>query len=506
MKRLALAVLTTAICWINTPAFADLAGEIKAVLMDRLLARADVGVEVVRLGTTPESSTFIFKHDSEIPLIPASNLKVVTTSAALDGLGADFRFRTVLAKHGEDLVLIGDGDPTLGDVELLKKVGWDATTVFRNWAEALRKRGITHVQNVIVDDSVFEENGVHKGWPADQLDRHYCAEVGGVNLNINCVDFFLLSTSEGNYCGYRAVPATDYMTVKNTCISGGENAIRASRQTGTNNVSLGGSCPQSTGVPVLVTVHDPSLFAATVLAETFGTNGISVRGKIARDRTARAEVIKQAGGAAATEPAKTPATTVTTTATTTPVPWQPLAVHETPLSQALARANKDSVNLYAECLCKRLGYAVSGQSGSWENGPAAVGAFLKKAGVDETEFQLDDGCGLSKKNRISPNALVRVLMYNYFSPNRQAFFNSLSVAGTDGTLEHRFTNSDLRGRVFGKSGFVKGVSSLTGYLEARDGNWYAFSILMNGIPDLSNSAIKPLQDAIVRAVDNNAGK
>ena len=181
-------------------------------------------------------------------------------------------------------------------------------------------------------------------------------------------------------------------------------------------------------------------------------------------------------------------------------------MHETPLSQVLGRANKDSINLYAECLCKRLGFAVTHQSGSWENGTAAVGAFLQKAGVDESEFHLDDGSGLSKQNHISPSAITKVLMYDYFSDNRQVFINSLSVAGADGTLERRFANSDLRGRVFGKSGFVKGVSSLSGFLEAKDGNWYAFSILMNGIPELSNSAIKPLQEAIVRAVDANSRK
>ena len=492
MKRLALAILSAAISLPSFPVRADLAGDIRVVLMDKLLSKADVGIAVVKLGGTAPTSTFVFKQDSDIPLIPASNLKVVTTSAALDALGADFRFRTMLAKHGDDLALIGDGDPTLGDSDLLAKVGWDTTTVFRNWAETLRKRGITHIGNVLVDDSVFEESGVHPAWPADQLDRHYCAEVGGVNLNINCVDFFMVANGDGNYCTYRSIPATEYLNVKNTCLSGGENAIRLSRQPHTNNISIGGSCPQTMGVPVQVTVHDPSLFAATVLAETLKANGIAMTGKVSRDRTVRAELMKRAANAPSP--------------TTNPSDWQPIAVHETPISQALARANKDSVNLYAECLCKRLGYSVSGQSGSWENGPPAVGAFLKKAGVGDAEFNLDDGCGLSKKNRISPNALVRVLMYDYFSPNRQTFFNSLSVAGSDGTLDHRFINTPLRGHVFGKSGFVKGVSSLTGYLEARDGNWYAFSILMNGIPDLSNSAIKPLQDAIVRAVDANAGK
>ncbi len=488
MKLVVFAVLLASLSFIALPSCADLPTEIKAVLMSPLLSKADVGIAVVKLGNSAQTSTVIFRHESELPLIPASNLKVITTSAALDAFGPDFRFRTVLARHGDDLVLIGDGDPTLGDVELLKKVGWDATTVFRQWADALRKRGIAKVANLLIDDSVFEQNGIHPHWPADQMQLRYSAEVGGLNLNTNCVDFFLATTTTGNYCTYRSVPSTDYLTVKNVCVSGGDNAIRLSRQHGTNNITLGGTCPQSSGVPVSVTVHDPALFTGTVLMETLKANGITFTGKVIRDRTIRTELSK-------------PSTTKSAAGD-----WQPLAVHETPLSQALARANKDSVNLYAECLCKRLGFAVAGQSGSWENGTAAVGAFLKKIGVDESEFHLDDGSGLSKQNHISPHAIAEVLMYDYFGGNRQAFINSLSIAGSDGTLERRFPNSDLRGRVFGKSGFVRGVSSLSGFLEARDGNWYAFSILMNGIPELSNSAVKPLQEAIVRAVDANSVK
>jgi D-alanyl-D-alanine carboxypeptidase/D-alanyl-D-alanine-endopeptidase (penicillin-binding protein 4) len=502
MKRRSLAAALAAVlacCAAPLFARADLNSDIKSVLADRLLSRASVGVEVVRLGSSAKTSTLVYRLDSDIPLIPASNLKVVTTSAALDTLGADFRFRTLLVKRGSDLILIGDGDPTFGDAEFLKKFGWDSTTVFKNWAEALRRKGITRVGRVLVDDSVFETASLHPHWPTDhdQLSRRYSAEVGGMNLNANCVDFFMLVSGSSNLCGYRAVPPTDYLTVRNNCLAGGDNAINLTRQANTNNVALGGTCPTSTGVPVSVTVHDPSLFAATVLAETLKSSGVAVTGPVARDRSAREALIaSMQTPAASTQPAASSE-------------WQVLAVHETPLAHVLARANKDSMNLYAEALCKRLGFAAAAgqQPGSWQNGTAAVAAFLQqKAGVDPSEFQLDDGCGLSHDNHISPNAMVRVLMYDYFSPNRQAFMSSLSVAGIDGTLEHRFTNSDLRYRVYGKSGFVKGVSSLSGFFEARDGYWYAFSILMNGIPDLSNSAIKPLQEAIVRAVDANAGK
>ena len=97
--------------------------------------------------------------------------------------------------------------------------------------------------------------------------------------------------------------------------------------------------------------------------------------------------------------------------------WTAVGIHETPIAPVLARANKDSINLYAESLCKRLGFEVSRESGSWENGTAAVAAFLKRAGVSDKEYQLDDGCGLSKHNTISPHAITRVLVYDFCGKN-----------------------------------------------------------------------------------------
>jgi D-alanyl-D-alanine carboxypeptidase/D-alanyl-D-alanine-endopeptidase (penicillin-binding protein 4) len=130
-------------------------------------------------------------------------------------------------------------------------------------------------------------------------------------------------------------------------------------------------------------------------------------------------------------------------------------------------------------------------------------AFMKRIGVPENQFHFDDGCGLSKQNNVSATALTQVLTYNYYTHNRQTFFSSLAVAGIDGTLEERFRGSDLRTRVFGKSGFVEGVSALSGYVHAKDGHWYAFSILMNGIGPKTNGAIKPLQEKIITAVDRS---
>src|SRR5882757_2317661 len=94
---------------------ADLNSEIRSVLQDKLLGKAQVSISVVHMGADAASCSSIFKHESDIPLIPASNLKLVTTSAALDRLGPDFKFRTAFVRRGDDLILVGDGDPTFGD-------------------------------------------------------------------------------------------------------------------------------------------------------------------------------------------------------------------------------------------------------------------------------------------------------------------------------------------------------------------------------------------------------
>jgi D-alanyl-D-alanine carboxypeptidase/D-alanyl-D-alanine-endopeptidase (penicillin-binding protein 4) len=298
-------------------------------------------------------------------------------------------------------------------------------------------------------------------------------EVAGLNLNANCVDFQIQLNGTGQVVQYMLDPNTRYITVRNTCVAGNQNAIWLSREAGGNNVILRGEAKNSTKEPVSVTVHDPALFAGTVFAETLSANGIRREGGVRR----AASIGAQDAGSV-------------------------VAVHETPLATVLARANKDSMNLYAECLCKRLGREATGQPGSWANGTVATADFLRQAGAADDQFHLDDGCGLSKENVISPRALTKVLSHEFHSKNREAYQVSLSIAGVDGTLDDRFKGSDLRGRVVGKSGFVNSVRSLSGYLKAKDGRHYAFSILMNRVPD--DPTVKILQEKIVKAVDAHA--
>jgi D-alanyl-D-alanine carboxypeptidase/D-alanyl-D-alanine-endopeptidase (penicillin-binding protein 4) len=340
-----------------------------------------------------------------------------------------------------------------------------------------------------VDDSVFDQQFLHPHWPADQVHKRYVAEVGGLSLNVNCVDFQVQATSPGLRVRYTMDPNTGYVAVRNTCVGGNENKIWLSREPGGNDIILRGEAKGSTQVPVSVTVHDPPMFAGTVFAETLSLKGVQRGGVVKRQQGFRQRRERDGDEKAG---------------------WEVIGVHETPLTTVLGRANKDSMNLYAESLCKRLGReagAKSGtkESGSWASGTAAVADFLRHIGIDEKEFTLDDGCGLSRHDAISPHALTRVLTHEYHAKAKGAYMNSLSVAGVDGTLEDRFRTSDmrdLRGRVVGKSGFINGVRTLSGFLKGKDGRYYAFSILMNHIPD--DPTVKVLQEKIVRAVDNHA--
>jgi D-alanyl-D-alanine carboxypeptidase/D-alanyl-D-alanine-endopeptidase (penicillin-binding protein 4) len=460
---------------------ADLSADVESLLGDKSLKRAVVGVEIVRLGAPGGQDAAVYQRGSQAPLIPASNCKLLTTSAALEKMGADFKFRTQLLAGEPDLAIVGAGDPTFGDGEFLRDLGWTVTTVYENWADQLQKRHITTIRDVIVDDSVFDENFAHSNWPADQLHKRYVAEVSGLNLNANVLEFAVQPTSPGHRVNYTTIPPTQYATVRNTCVTGNQNAIWLSREIGTNQIVLKGETPSRAQVPVAVTIHDPAMYAGTVFAEVLKRKGITVTGTVKRDRTIAAQQ-KQAGPTGK---------------------WRTLAIHETPLTTVMARANKDSVNLYAESLCKRLGHEVSGgQPGSWDNGTAAVAAFLKSAGVDESQFQLDDGCGVSKKNTVSAEAFAKVLSHDFHSPNWEAFRATLAISGTDGTLSDRFRGTDLKGRVFAKSGYVNGVCALSGYVRTRDNQWFAFSFLINRVGAIADA--KLVQEKIVRAIDSHA--
>lgn len=452
---------------------ADLASDVRSIAANPALSKAVVGVQVIKLGESREQDQTLVAVNPDEKLIPASNLKIITTAAALDTLGKDFRFKTRFAINGNrDVAVVGDGDPTFGDSEYLKATGWTSTTVFEHWASELKKNGVTTVNDVVVDDSIFEALMMQPNWPLDQAHKDYVPQVAGMNLNANCLDVIV-----NRDASFSTDPQTKYVSIQNQLTTGVDTKIYLSRVLGGNKIVLKG--PISGASRWRVTIHDPSLYAATVLAETLERSGVRVTGKVKRDRTVRTADASM---------------------------WKTVAVHETPLLPMMALTNKESINLYAECLGKRAAAEVTKEPGSWKTMAATLNAFIKTVGAPDADYVFDDGCGLSKENAVAPAAFTATLAHAYHSDHRDQYIATMAVGGVDGTLSNRYkTDKDkpnnLAGRVFAKSGSVNGVSTLSGYLKAQNDEWFAFSILVNKIND--RGAAQRAQDDIVRAIDGS---
>jgi serine-type D-Ala-D-Ala carboxypeptidase/endopeptidase (penicillin-binding protein 4) len=478
-----------------------LAKEVRRILAEPSMRNVDAGVVIKRLGQVREQDVTLASIRENESFIPASNLKLLTTAAAVRRLGADFRFQTALLADGTDLAVIGDGDPTLGDSEFLRGTGWTMLTVFESWAAELKRNRITQVRSLRIDDSIFDGVMFHPNWPVDQAHKAYVPEVAGLNFNANCLDVFL--STRGGAVNFRVEPELPSVSVNNTAVVADTHALWLSRELGSNRIVLRGTVNGSNKLPFRVTLSDPPMRAGEALAGVLRRAGISV-GEVIRDRTIRRQLDALRPDATDAEvegSARDPRQPEASRAgpAGSKITWRPIARHETPLAAVLNQTNKESTNLYAEALCKRIA-ATPAAGGDWKSGTAMLKAVAAEASGGASAFEPDDGSGLSKVNRATPAGFVDVLSMMFHSPDRDMYVASMSVGGVDGTLDNRFRD-DLRGRVLAKSGSVSGVSTLSGYVRARSGEWFAFSILMNRV---ERGAAQPAQDAIVRAIDRLA--
>src|SRR5438874_1667297 len=158
--------------------------------IDEILHRHDdgqlqFGARIVELSSGRE----LYAHDIDRALMPASNMKLTVSSAALDCFGPDHVFKTYLAIDGDDLWLIGSGDPATGDSKIAANYKQTTLSILDQWAEALRKKGITAIKgNLYYYDGAMEQRQTHPSWSKSFAGDWYAAQVGGLNFNDNCVD------------------------------------------------------------------------------------------------------------------------------------------------------------------------------------------------------------------------------------------------------------------------------------------------------------------------------
>ncbi|MFI6576614.1 D-alanyl-D-alanine carboxypeptidase/D-alanyl-D-alanine-endopeptidase [Nocardiopsis sp. NPDC050513] len=438
---------------------AELRADIDALLEDPALEGAVSGVVVV----DPETGERLYSRDGGEQLLPASNMKLFTTAAGLDVLGADHTFTTDVVVEDErrrrhsvtDLYLVGGGDPSLTAEDL------DAM------AEEVADSGIRVVRgDLVADDTWFDdERLVDDWWPSDEP-YAYSAQISaltvahGERLDTGVTEVVVAPAGEGEPVDVDLGAAEGYMELDNqavTVAAGETGSVVIDRPTGANTITVTGSLPEDADPVVrLRTVDEPAAFAGHVFREALERHGVRVRGDVTlgempEDRS-DAEVV---------------------------------ADHESDtLGELMVPLMKFSNNGHVEMLVKSIGREVADE-GSWAAGLAGVEEAVAGLGVDTGDMVFHDGSGLSRTDRVTADAVTELLSRTRDASWYGTWRASIPVAGdpdpwVGGTLANRMRGTAADGVVQGKTGTMSGVSALSGYVTGPDGRDLVFSVVNNG--------------------------
>jgi len=400
------------------------------------------------------------------PMMPASVQKLCTSAVALDVLGETFAFRTRLAVHDDDVFVIGDGDPTLGDPHLAARDGGTIYDTLDRWARALRDRGLTRIDgHLVLDDDIFQERR-HADWPEAQRRRWYCAPVSGLNFNDNCLHVRIELADGAPVVAIS--PASRRLHVVNRLRRGSRQLWRVAYDAAGRTVTVSGTVKAPTAEPFPVAVDEPSLLLGRVFADRLARAGIAGTPPMVRAQVAKAD-------------------------RTLPEMLTVVDEQVTPLSTVLRRANKRSLNLAAECLLLRAAVERTGRGTFEAAAELARTVLVKRYGVAPDQIAVADGSGMSRTNRLSAEAAATIL--RRLAAEHPAFLDSLPIAGVDGTLRKRLT--DHQGRVRAKTGTLAGVVTLAGYILDADGTpAVAMAVFCNDVRG-GNDKARQMIDALI---------
>lgn len=409
----------------------------------------------------------IAEYNSNISLVPASTLKIVTTGAALSILGSDFKFETKIQYDGVldtvtgllkgNLYILGGGDPTLESEYFKNKK--DSLSTTEKWAAILKSKGIKKIDGAVIGDAgIFEDNMVPSQWIWGDLGNYFGAGACGLTYHDNKYTLYFKSGAAGAKTSINKIlPDVTGLQLINNVSSGGndDNAfiygspysnyrfVQGTIPANKNNYEVEGSIP------------DPALFCAQALERSLKAIGITVSEKATTVR-----VLKEAN-----EYSEANKRTLYTNYSPT-------------LDKIVYWTNLKSINLYAEHLLKYISYKKT-NFGCESQGTEIVSNFWKNKGVDVSGFFMNDGCGLARANVITTKTETQILRLMVKDKNFNAFYNSLPLAGKSGSLGGLCEGTCAENNLRAKSGYITRARGYAGYVKNKKGELLCFSVLVN---------------------------
>lgn len=467
--------------------------ELRLKIKNRILSpeasRGRVGVKIVSLKT----GKVLFENDAEKYFIPASNMKNFSVAAALEKLGPDFRFVTsvyAIAKPDAagtikgDLRIFGRGDVSISTAFN----NGDYYKGIDNLVDKIAAAGVKRIEGDLVgDESYFKGNPVPYTWEWDDLQWYDGAEISALPANNNAVDLTVKpGASNGSPCVVNVLPQTSLMPFVNKCTTsraGQSRTLKVFKPLGRNTLEISGSMPiGDNGFTGYIAFTHPGDLFVDLLKERLQLKGIIVTG------VARTKFSALPSDSSQIEIAK---------------------LESPPFSIIAAPTMKASQNMFSETILWTLGEEYRRQSSSNADsstlGLNVVKEWMKQIGIPADSVIPYDGSGMSRHNLVTPASVVA--LYTFMakqSKYKQAWLDSLTVGGVDGTLRRRFTGTTAEGNIRGKTGTLDQVSALSGYLTTAGGEQVVISVIVNGVAEPRNRT--SLIDDIVVQLANFNGK
>jgi D-alanyl-D-alanine carboxypeptidase/D-alanyl-D-alanine-endopeptidase (penicillin-binding protein 4) len=444
------------------------------------------GMHTGALVVDVETGETIYRRNASMRFVPASNQKLLTTIAALQRLGPDFRFRTHIAAEGAmnpggilvgDLVVLGSGDPTLSS-----RFYPSAEAPLVDLATQLRDQGLRRVRgDLVIEAAAWDSTRVEPTWMWGDLPFGYAAAAGPFVIAEGMAEVEARAGAPGTPVVIRWSPVGDpgrFVSSARSVAPSDSTDLDSRLRDDAPGVEITGTLEAFTTETLELNVQQPDVEAGTALVRILGDHGIQVDGAVRVRRTP--------------PPCGSACDAAVVLAT----------LESPPLIEIVRGVLEPSQNWMAEQLIRYMGAADGGLAG-WPAGTRAIRRILQSDfGLDSLDLTIRDGSGLSAYNLVTPRALVELLRQVHRRPWAASFARALAEPGEDdSTLEGRLDG--LQGRVFAKTGTITHVNSLSGYVDTPSGRRLAFALLTNA-SGLRSSQVRALLDGVLRRLADGA--